>query len=381
MSRTDHYGYFNQYGLNGQVGMASHAAAVRCVRYHADIYGYAKENYAGMGHSKGSHVLCLANPHPEKLEEWSDFSTYGYKKGERYGEQPYLCYADGTPIPSGIDIVYSSMGDAANQKRNTFVSEGCATLILACGLFDEYNSWGYWDNKVSEAEALNINYVPFAEYELGHDFPYLVDNYYNYDRYEAFMDVLMYNIKENEPMKILYSSIVATEVVDRAFGENKGGDGMTVTIVDPHVSTLQKDPTAVSKDILGKVTGDINGKVVGTIKVTDRILNKNSGDTSVESNNHLYKATLTRGDELFVQFVGGVNEDSAKAAIALTDSDGKTVAGSLVGSAGGSRWTFVPDTALAAGTYTLTVKANTIRALDNYNNIMAEGSTYTFTVE
>ncbi len=381
MARTDHYGYFGSYGMNGQMGMASHAAAVRCVRYHADIYGYAKENYAGMGHSKGSHVLCLANPAPERLEEWSSFSTYGYTKGERYGEQPYLCYADGTPIPSGIDIVYSSMGDAANQKRNSLISEGSATLILACGLFDEYNSWGYWDAKLSEAEAMNLNYVPLAEYELGHDFPYLVDNYYNYDRYEAFMDVLMYNIKDNEPMQILYSSIVATEVVDRAFGENMGGDGKTVTIVDPHVSTLIGDATAVSADILGKVTGDITGKVVGTIKVTDRILNKNSGDSTVESNNQLYKATLTRGDELFVQFVGAVNESSVKQAMTLKDSAGNAVAGSLVGSCGGSRWTFVPDAALSAGTYTLTVKGNTVRALDNYDTVMVDGSSYTFTVE
>ena len=157
--------------------------------------------------------------------------------------------------------------------------------------------------------------------------------------------------------------------------------GKTVTIVDPHVSTLIGDATAVSADILGKVTGDITGKVVGTIKVTDRILNKNSGDSAVESNNHLYKATLTRGDEMFVQFVGGVNENSVKQAMTLTDSTGTEIAGSLVGSCGGSRWTFVPDAALSAGTYTLTVKGNTVRALDNYDTVMVDGSSYTFTVE
>jgi hypothetical protein len=273
------------------------------------------------------------------------------------------------------------MGDAANQKRQTMVTEGCSTLILACGLFDEYNSWGYWDAKLSEAEALNINYVPFAEYELGHDYPYLVDNYYNYDRYQAFVDVMMYNIKDNEPMKILYSSIVATEVVDRAFGAGVGGDGNSVTIKKPHVSTLNNDKTAVSSDILGKVTGNIVGKVVGSIKVSERILNKNSGDSSVDQNNRLYKATLTRGDELFVQFVGGVTETSIKQAMTLTDITGKAVSGSLVGTCGGSRWTFVPDAKLPAGTYTLTVKADTVRALANPDNVMAEGATYTFTVE
>ena len=367
MSRTDHYGYFSPgFSMNSYLAAHVQSAAVRCIRYFSDTYGYDTENYAAMGHSKGSYSAYLASPNPDKIVEPSTFS--GNTNGDNYGEQPYLCYADGTPIKSGVDMVYSSMGPGIINDRDQFISEGGANMLLACGLWDTdvSNSWSGWTGVVSDAEAYGLTYVALTELELDHDYPYLVDNYYNYDRFMAFADILTYNIKDGIAPRILYSSIVDSRVVDRAFdADGDGAADATITITKPQYAT---EADGLGDSVLDIVTGDIDGKVVGTVVVTNRSISA-SAPRSVK---------LTRGTELFVQFTCAVTEASVKAHMYLEDANGNKVDGELVGTAGGTKWEFVPADALTDGvTYTLVVESGIV----DVKNALAttEGANYTFT--
>lgn len=397
------YGYYGYnglwYGLHHFIAVDTHAAAVRCARYYADTYGYSKENYSAQGHSKSSLVSCLSNPHPENLDEWYTFSDNmwytnigeakdksgnvvraaqgylsavypeykAYKRNDHYGEQPFLAYEDGTPIASSVDIVYASMGDGmGNSYRPWVTGDGNSNMLICCGLFDQYNSWGYWDDEHYAYEDYNINYIGIASYELGHDYPYMIDSYYNYDRRLAFTDILLYYQRDNEENKILYSSIVAKEVVDAAFGE-----GRTQDITTPYV--LDQTGATVSKSILGNTTGEINGRLVGDIKVNPRTLSGNS----------LASATLNLGDEIFVQFLAPVTASSVRnGGMYLIDASGNKVAGTLTPAEGGSRWYFTPTVALTIGSeYKLVVESGKIKALDDVNKVITNGAVYTFTAE
>lgn len=367
MSRTDHYGYYSPgFSMNSYLAAHAQSAAARCIRYFADTYGYGTENYAAMGHSKGSFAAYLASPHPEKLLERSAFS--GFAKDVSHGEQPYLCYADGTPIKSGVDMVYSSMGPGINDARSDFISEGGANMLLACGLWDTdvSNSWSSWTSGgLSTAfEEYGVSYVALTELELDHDYPYLVDNYYNYDRYVAFADIMTYNIKDGIAPRILYSSIVDARVVDRAFDAD--GDGVadkTITITKPQYAT---EADGLGDSVLDKVTGDIAGKVVGTVVVTDRKVS--SAPRSV---------TLTRGNDLYVQFTCAVTEESAMERIYLEDADGNKVEGKLEGVSGGTKWVFTPTALTDGAEYTLVVESGIV---DIKNGLATpEGANYTFT--
>ena len=394
------YGYNSLwYGLHHFMAVDTHAAAVRCARYYADTYGYSKENYSAQGHSKSSLVSCLSNPHPENLNEWNTFSdkmwytsigvakdssgnvvreNQGYlsdvytkyksfKRNDHYGEQPFLAYEDGTPIPSGVDIVYSSMGDGmGNSYRNMVSSDGISDMIIACGLFDQYNSWSYWDDEHYSYEDYNVNYIGLPMLEMGHVYPYMVDSYYNYDRRVAFTDILLSNLREGEDNRILYSSIVAKEVVDAAFG-----DGKTQSITKPYV--MAKDGSTVPLDVMDKVVGEIEGRLVGDIKINPRTL----------SGNALASATLNLGDEIFVQFLAPVTASSVRGgAVYLLDENGNKVDGKLTPAEGGSRWYFTPGKALTAGSkYTFVVEGGKIKALDDVNKVIADGAAYSFTAE
>ena len=191
-----------------------------------------------------------------------------------------------------------------------------------------------------------------------------MDNYYNYDRFVAFADIMTYNIKDGIAPRILYSSIVDARVVDRAFDAD--GDGKadaTITITKPQYST---EADGLGDSVLGIVTGDIDGKVVGTVVVTNRSA---SAPRSV---------TLTRATDLYVQFTCAVTEASVKEHMYLKDSSGNPVEGKLVGTAGGTKWEFVPSAALTDGaTYTLVVEAGIV----DVKNAMAttDSANYTFT--
>ena len=372
MARTDHYGYFGgAFSMNGFLGSEAQSAAVRCVRYFADTYGYSKDNYAAMGHSKGSLSEYLSNPHPEKIENPNNFSSYGYYGDDHYGEQPFLCDAEGNYLASNVDVVYSSMGPGINNYHDRVLTEGSSPMILACGLWDDVvsDSWSWWTAKglLTDHEEAGIPYVAMTELDIAHDYPYLVDPYYNYDRYVAFVDMMMYYITDGYENRLLYSSIVDSRVVDRIFDAD--GDGVADATIDMPAPVMSTPigGTALDDSILDVVTGAIDCKVMGTVTVTNRSIKDSAGS-----------ATLTRGTDLYVQFLAPVTEDSVEAHMYLLDSEGNRVDGKLVGTSGGTKWEFVPAAALTNGTsYTLVVEAGIVDI--KYGNAITDSAQYRFT--
>lgn len=320
MSRNDHYGYYASYSLMWHGALQAHPSAVRCVRYYADTFGYSKENYAVMGHSKASQCGILAQPHPEEMENWNDYDFLpDYDSFDTYGEAAYLAYEDGSPIASNVSVVYHSMGDGS-RYRSTFLSSDNAPTMIACGVGDTGGAWGYWEKEKADYEATGIEYLPIAMSDKGHDYPYDVDPEYGYDRFEAFMDFLMYHIKGDLAPRILYTSVVD-----------------------------------------GKVIGDVT------------IIRHNKEDNKTYSH-----STVETGDEIFVQFLAPVTEESAKAGITLWDTTaGRAVAGSLQSMGNGNKWYFIPDAELTAGhTYELRVSGDIKSVLNGIS--IGESAVYKF---
>lgn len=319
MSRADAYDYYGSYSYMHNLGNASHSAAVRCVRYYADTYGYSKDKYVSMGISKMAMTGVLTNPNIENVPE--RVAVSGYTRNDSYGEQPYLAYEDGTPIDSSVSLSYYGMGDGSLYS-DTWLSEGCAPAILMCGLYDEYGSWGHWEELQARYDELGLVYFPMTGYNLGHDYPYGECNYYHYDRWAVFYDIISYYLEGDKEATIAFASIY-------------------------------------------------DGSVVGDITVTG-MTSSNKYDAST--------TTLTTGDELFVQFIAPITEDSAKAAITLVDGDGNAVEGTLRGKCGGLKWYFEPTETLKAGTYTLKVADNTAESILN-GLTTTEGGSWTFTIK
>lgn len=319
MARADSYGYIDAYSYMDKLGHKSHAAAARCVRYYADTYGYGKENYAVMGISKMAMAGVLTNPSIESVPDRSVFS--GYNRKDVYGEQPYLAYEDGTPINSSVDVAFAAEGDGV-KFTDAWLAEGCVPTILLCGLYDEYDAWGYWDKLQGLYEERNIVYYPFSAYNLGHDYPYGECDFYHYDRWAVYYDILSYYLEGNREARIAFASIY-------------------------------------------------DGKIVGDVVVSNRVI--------TEKNKYV-SSTQTPGDELFVQFIAPITEASAKEAISLVDAEGKEVKGSLRSMCGGLKWYFEPDAKLAAGEYTLVVKDNTAKSILS-GLLTTEGGEWSFVIK
>lgn len=318
MSRDDHYGYYDSYSYMHNLGNKSHSAAVRCVRYYADTYGYSKDGYVSMGISKMAMAGVLTNPNIENVADRSKLS--GYNRNDVYGEQPYLAYEDGTAIDSSVCLSYHAMGDGS-KFASSWLSESCAPAILMCGLYDEYDAWAYWERLQSQYDELGLVYYPFSAYDLGHDYPYGTCTFYGYDRWAVFYDIISYYLEGNKEARIAFASIY-------------------------------------------------NGSVVGDVVVSNRVIN---------ANNDYVSSTETPGEELYVQFIAPVTEESVNKAITLTDSNGNKVNGKLRGMCGGLKWYFEPDVNLSAGTYTLAVAPNTVKGIMN-GIVNTEGGMWTFTV-
>ncbi len=322
MARTDHYGYYGGYfSLQGYTGVSVHTSAVRCVKYHADQYGYSKENCAVMGHSKGSLCGILASAHPEKLENWVA-SPDGYASDESYGEQLFLTYRDGTPIPSGVSVAYRSMGDGA-MRRRSYLADDNAPTMLCCGVADQFGSWNYWYDECADYEAGGPDFLPIAMSDQGHAYPFGIDPEYGYDRFLAFMDFLMYYLKKDRLPRVLYTSAV-------------------------------------------------NGKLMGEVHITRH--NAEDGKT-------FSHATVTTNDSIFVQFLAPVTDASAEKGISLYDVTAKSpVEGTISSNRTGNRRTFLPNSPLTKGhTYELRIDG-TVKSLLNGRSIGSDSS-YQFLYE
>lgn len=320
MARNDHYGYYSgAFSQEGYTGVSSHTTASRCIHYYADTFGYSKESYAVMGHSKGSMCGLLANDEAEKLD-WG--SSGKAKYNEYYGEQGFLAYEDGSPISSQVTVSYRSMG-AGSQHHAKYLNIDNAPTMLCVGVSDEFGAWNYWLQENIDYERSGIDYLPIAMSDQGHTYPYGIDPEYQYDRFMAFMDFLMYYLKGDQAPRLLYTSAV-------------------------------------------------DGTLMGDVKITRY---------DKEGTKDFLRATVDKGTEIFAQFVAPVTEESAKSGIRLYDvTAGREVPCQLQAMGNGNKWYLFPEGDLTAGnTYEIRVSGD-IKSVLNGKTV-GEDSVHTFVKE
>ena len=214
MARNDHYAYFNPYGMQYQVGIHTHTAAIRCIRYYSYLYGYGTDNYGGFGHSKSALIASLANPHPEILPEQSTFTkeytwngnTYEayYYRNEEYGDQPFLAYKDSDEtIPSNIQFCYSSMGlgvelHAKNHNAST------APMFTASGISDQHEQWEFWAEQLNTFNQSGSNYAGLSFLDKGHEYVYGTNALYSFDELVLAFDYIDYFLKDDIAPRVGY---------------------------------------------------------------------------------------------------------------------------------------------------------------------------------
>lgn len=267
MARDDHYGYFNPYGIQSQVGIHTHAAAIRCVRYYSYLFGYGTENYGGFGHSKSALIGSLANPHPELLPEQSTFSksytwngnTYesSYYRNEKYGDQPYLAYKDSDEaIASNLQFCYSSMGlgvelHARNHNAST------APMFTASGISDQYKQWEFWAEQLQTFNQSGSNYMGISFLDKGHEYVYGTNAVYGFDEFDLAFDYIDYFLKDNVSPRVGYftTDAIAEVTTDGGVSVQFTGSISEATVFDGVTIT----DTTAGKDVEIKASSTGNG--------------------------------------------------------------------------------------------------------------------------
>ena len=321
MARNDHYGYFGgAFSLQDVTGVSYHTAAVRCVRYYADIFGYSKEHYAVMGLSKGSFCGVLAAEHPEDLKEHSVFGGGDGKTA--YGEQPFLSYCDGTPIPSNVQVAFRGMGQG-DQWRDMYLDGHNAPTLMAIGMIDDIvRIHKDWYNEHEDYEKAGVDYLPMTMSDTGHKFPAGIDPDYQYDRWALFMDYFTYYLKEDEAPRIVYSAVV-------------------------------------------------DGKLVGDIRV----------ERENDKNGYYISHTVVHSEDLFVQFIAPVTEESVREGFKVYDvTEDREIKVSYRSRGNGNKWFADPMEPLIDGhTYELRVSGDIKSVLNGLP--VGEDSVHSFVKE
>jgi len=181
-------------------GVKTHTAAIRCIKYYADEFGYSKEKIGVYGHSKSSFVSLLTSSSPENIVEGDKYA------GKPLGEQPFLTDKEGNSLDASITCAYHSMGNGSSRSRY-IVNSQCVPTMIACGQKDTGTGCQYWESEKTAYRNSNSEFIAIDMIDIGHDFPYGVDPVYNYDRYVAFCKFFDYYLKDTAP-EILYSSLV-----------------------------------------------------------------------------------------------------------------------------------------------------------------------------
>lgn len=207
MARDDHYGYYSGYGTAKQNGVKAHTAASRCVKYYAEDYGYDASRIVTSGMSKAAYTSLLTHKDPESLEELGDYSAYGYKKGENYGEQPFLTDRHGNKLTGWVQACFTGMGDGVKYHERLVNAETSPTVI-ACGYHDQFGAWDYWEAAQATYMKYDVPNLAITMMDLGHSMPYGIDPDLKYDRFEAvfdFFDYYMQPAAGGKP-KLVYTS-------------------------------------------------------------------------------------------------------------------------------------------------------------------------------
>ncbi|HBJ18646.1 MAG TPA: hypothetical protein DDY70_02715, partial [Clostridiales bacterium] len=242
MYRDDHYSHGSgmpnvvsgdllTYSLGMYCGVESDTALIRTVRKMGvdgitDADGNLlkvaiKENGIGAyGNSKAGLIIRLGAKHPElqenarhfeghlgetRYDAMNDPTYYGYtdpfiKDGKTTDErirlpevQPALTYADGTEIPSGLNLVYANCGG----KAEMITEDHCP--VFGMGTQKNYPDCSYWTfyrQLMNLCRNTNVPFLGLVCPNAGHDFGHGPDKDYGLDTYEAFLRYCDYWLKD-----------------------------------------------------------------------------------------------------------------------------------------------------------------------------------------
>ena len=168
MARDDHYGYWSgDYGVARYNGVKTHTAAIRCIKYFSEQFGYSADHIGVGGGSKASYCSLLGQEDPELRAELSSYTgTYN----DQYGNvaQPWQIYAkSGEKITGQVQAVYTYMGDGTNLHAS-IVNETTAPTIIACGYYDQFGAWDKWPACQATYMKWDVPHLAITMTDLGH---------------------------------------------------------------------------------------------------------------------------------------------------------------------------------------------------------------------
>ena len=205
MARDDHYGYWSgDYGVARYNGVKTHTAAIRCIKYFSEQFGYSADHIGVGGGSKASYCSLLGQEDPELRAELSSYTgTYN----DQYGNvaQPWQTYAkSGEKITGQVQTVYTYMGDGTNLHAS-IVNETTAPTIIACGYYDQFGAWDKWPACQATYMKWDVPHLAITMTDLGHVCPYGQDPDLDYERTQSAADFFDYWLNDAAP-KLVYTN-------------------------------------------------------------------------------------------------------------------------------------------------------------------------------
>lgn len=315
LARVRYFGYFSGgFSLQSWNGIAAGSAAIRFLRAHAGDYNL-NERIGVLGHSKASYsVLRLADPRHPELPEHRRFD--GFPEGSPE-PQPWPRQS------SRIDVAMASAG--IGMRHPEYTTENLVPIIYAAGRHDQHGYWNITPGSVARAEELDINHLAIWMPELGHTYPMGLDESSGRDRVMLVRDYFDQHLHPHGDDTFKLLSIVPAE----------GEEGVA------------KDGSTPTFGIVGEeLPRELHGLSVQQ-PITVRFARP------VET------ASLSAGKLRLVQ-----------------RSISKDVPGAWNASLNNTRFTFVPDAPLQAGTaYSVKVSAG---IKDTEGRVLANDTSHTF---
>lgn len=228
MARADHYGYFSAFGTYAQNASKMARAAMRCIRYYGEQFGYNDELIGVAGISKGSPppgVLSVvgnaAMPENQRFPEDPNGDRFEGDTLDENGnviatiEQPFMTYEqgyDGTTdyygtdadktgaISSEITVAYCASGPGAQWIYNGHLkNQTYVPTVISSGKGDEYGMWSWWSGHESYYQnSVTSPFLSMPMENAGHDYPIYYDDIRGFDRYPQLINFFNYYLKDDE---------------------------------------------------------------------------------------------------------------------------------------------------------------------------------------
>lgn len=344
-ARTENYGHTSNYSSYTYNSANVARAAIRCIRYYADTYGYNAELIGVGGISKaspGAGVLAMKDNKyiiESKTYKYTingvSVETRGlYYEGDLNEDgsvtqgrtlQPYLTYEQGyngvannggTEISSEVTVAYSAAGfgprwhsgfekstdmllGATNPKTGKRIET--VPVVHSAGYHDEFNIWKYWELlKTRYNKYATEPYFMIAMEDQGHSIPNGIDPLRNYDRAEAYRQFMLSYLM---PEKFV-NSVAYFYPSDGAVGAAVD-TGIQVQLIRPAESLAAFASSATVKDS--------NGNAVAGEWTTDK--------SDISSNNSgLYTFVPANGFDGSVNYTVTVGAPAVSEAVSATFS-------------------------------------------------------------